>query len=232
MYEVTETNDDRKVPQEASNAAADDGLGQPRDCFVLRQKKMFGGSKRAVLAEFEHGVVCHEPGMPPAAYRWEEIASVTQNITDMRYNGAYTKTIFKSIWTFATGSTLTMEGSYMDPKKHPRATPGSSLPRFAGLLDYVAQRVVQAKLPQARATLEAGGQVTFDAIVISRQGVETKAGVVPWASIRGIGTFDGWIRVLRNDRTRPIASAAAMNTPDSLLLFTLAHELRAKAQGA
>ncbi|GAA4633887.1 hypothetical protein GCM10023196_073230 [Actinoallomurus vinaceus] len=217
-----------QVTPEAERVAQEHHLGKLREIFAIQA----GLSRKKVnrVYEFEAGLVRQNHGKAPEAFRWDQLATVHERVTNRYNNGTYDATYFTYTLTLANGASTKLDGFYRDPKLH--RNPGfaiSANPRgrqYADLGRAVANYVTRAKLPGALESLERGESLTFGDVTIDRNGVRRGRHAAPWVSIQEVKVEKGWITIKQEGKFRPLHKQEVAGIPNFSLFITLVEKLR------
>ncbi|MFI6869753.1 hypothetical protein [Nocardia sp. NPDC050406] len=225
FYKVQQRDPDSTVELEQIAALHD--LGELEGCFV-GARGAFVTKTSLVLGQFHGGLVRYELDERPRAYRWDEIASVRQQVSHKFENRQYKGTSFNHVLTFADGTTLPVRGSYRDPQWDPqRGDTQQAGYRFTLMVQKVNQAVAALRLPGARDTLAAGGTIDFGGIEVTANALRYKGSATAWAKVGAAVVKDGALTFPNIERRAAIVKKKAIgDIPNLPLLLVLSDELR------
>jgi hypothetical protein len=109
-------------------------LGRLQDTFTTEWFLSFKSLRPKVrLFAFDEGVVSHQVDQASEVFRWDQLATVNQEVVSHFRNGRYQKTTFKYALIRTDGARLDFKGSYKDPSHARWADPNDwELLRDAG----------------------------------------------------------------------------------------------------
>lgn len=103
---------------------------------------------------------------------------------------------------------------------------GSRIARYSGAQAVrLAELLVVWELPHALDRLAGGSHLRYGEVLISREALELRDLMLPWARIRGIRPHGGELLVYVRDMEHPVASVDAGRTPHRRTLQALAMHL-------
>ncbi|HEX8032285.1 MAG TPA: DUF6585 family protein [Ktedonobacterales bacterium] len=154
---------------------------------------------------FEQGFVISLGGKTTTA-RWDDIVSVTQSITQVRYNGIPMPTTYKYTIALANGETVRVDNTFGKTGK---------------LGDTIQRMSANALLPRAIASYQSGASLPFGKISISRAGVSDGKETVPWSNVKQITTQNGVLIIKRNDKQLAWVKTPVAKTPNFYIFMDL-----------
>jgi hypothetical protein len=160
----------------------------------------------------QHGVVLYDINGPVAVYRFATMTA-HQKITEQYYNGVKTGTQYLLTLTDPDGRSSKLTQFY-DNVQH--------------LMQTVQQGVVEAQLPRALATAQAGYPVPFGPFTVTQQGLicGTK-GTVTWPLLDRVTVSQGSVRIMVHGRRTAMAAKPIAQIPNFTLFLSLMSNLRA-----
>ncbi|RAG83939.1 hypothetical protein DN069_19455 [Streptacidiphilus pinicola] len=162
----------------------------------------------------QRGVVVHGAEGPVAVYRFTDL-TVHQKITENYYNGVKTGTHYLLTLTGPDGRSSKLTQFY------------ENIPH---LMQTVQQGVVEAQLPRALATVQAGYPVPFGPFSVTQQGLICDAKTtVTWPLLDRIVVRQGVVRIMVHGRRTPQAAKGIFRIPNYGLFLTLVSNVRAQS---
>lgn len=165
------------------------------------------------LLLFEHGLICVGRGGRLTSRRWDT-TTVYQNIVRHYRNGVPIGTSYVYRLIDPTGDTLALAGGFQRPTEWGPA---------------IQQAVTNARLPEAIATIQAGGALTFGNITLDRQNVSVAGKHIPWAQIQEIRVKDGSVSLRVAGKWLPLTTTMVRSIPNFFVFHALADRLRITA---
>lgn len=217
------------ISSAAAQAARDAALGRFQARFVVTRENISGHAKDTGVRvyEFEHGLVRQKSGEAPEVFRWDGIAEAYQSSTVEFLNRVYVGTSYTYTIKRDDGLSMTIKGSYYDPRLSKNGNPNSVPSRYEALGRSVVAKVSDAQLPRAVETLTNGGSLTFGDITISAAGVKApRHKLVPWSEIEEVKVDMGKLRIKRPNSILPLTKQPVAKIPNFPLFMTLAEALR------
>ena len=217
------------ITSAAAQAARDAALGRFQAKFVVTKENVIGQFKNTGVRvyEFEHGLVRQKSGESPQVFRWDRIAQVYQGNAAEYLNGVYTGTRFGYAIVRDDGLSMSISGTYLDPRLARNADPNSTSSKYEALGRSIVLKVSNIQLPRALETLNNGGSLTFGDMTISVAGVQAaRYGVVPWSEITEVKVEKGRIRISRANMFLALSNRPIGKIPNFPLSITLAEALR------
>jgi hypothetical protein len=160
----------------------------------------------------QRGVVLYDVNGPVAVYRFDSV-TVHQKITENYYNGVKTGTHYLLTLTAPDGRSSKLTQFY-DNIQH--------------LMQTVQQGVVEAQLPRALATAQAGYPVAFGPFAVTQQGLICDAkNTVTWPLLERITVSQGAVRVMVHGRRSALVARSIAKIPNYGLFLALISNLRA-----
>ncbi|WP_342761175.1 DUF6585 family protein [Cryptosporangium aurantiacum] len=132
--------------------AAQLGLGALRESFATHGSLFKDRPNR--IHRFDGGLVRHNWGKEPAAFRWNDVTTWESRVADLMRYGAYLRTDFSFTFVRSDGAKAQLEGS------HARNGPAEAL-AYAALGHRVCGILGKAALAAALDELRAGQTLTF-----------------------------------------------------------------------
>lgn len=168
--------------------------------------------------EFRAGLVAQtNDGL--GAVRWDEVAEVYQDVSQFFVNGVYGSTNHAYRLVTQDGRHLHVGGSVNEQD------PAKSLTEIDELGEVLLREIPQRHLDTAVATLDAGGEVRFDKITITRRALTTPDATWQWHEVRDLAAGGGHIAVHTAGRKPWLLKIAEI--PNFPVFWLLAQELRA-----
>lgn len=163
--------------------------------------------KRVYL--FQYGLVEHDKQGALTAYRWDKISEVFQEITERYANGIKVATTYVYTVRRRDGAETKLTNAYDG---------------IAELGPHICDAVARVRLPHVEAALSRGEEVRFGDLSLSRQGIGTKRGVVPWHEIEKVSVNNGYVSVSRAGKWLPTGSTPASKIPNLYLYLYVADQ--------
>lgn len=159
-----------------------------------------------------HGVVLYDVNGPVAVHRFAT-TTAHQKITEQYYNGVKTGTQYLLTLTDPDGRSSKVTQFY-DNVQH--------------LMQAVQQGVVEAQLPRALATVQAGYPVPFGPFTVTQQGLVCDSkGTVTWPLLDRVTVGQGSVRIMVHGRRTAMAVKPVARIPNFSLFLALMSNLRA-----
>jgi hypothetical protein len=214
----------REPSSEAVQAAEEKNLGTLVDTLPAQKRGLVKFKDTGHLVHrFEQGFVDAPAAGAPRAMRHDQIAWVRQGYVRQYVNHFYRQTSFSFAICSMDRAVVQWEGGFYDADTGPGDKGDPRLPAFGRQL---AEVVSKARLPAHRTALADGKDLVFGAVVISRQGVRGKDGVVPWSQLDPLTVDHGVTIVRRTGQRRPMISVYPASIPNLPMFVTLYEELR------
>ena len=153
--------------------------------------------------------------------RWDEVAAVYQDVSQMFVNGGYSGTSHSYRLVKRTGGHVTISGSVNEQD------PAKSLTDADELGAVVMREIPERHLATAVETLNRGGEVRFDKLTITPQAITTPVATTPWHEVRDLAAGAGHV-ALHTTARKPWTLKIA-EIPNFPLFWQLAKELHSKA---
>jgi hypothetical protein len=159
---------------------------------------------------FENGYV-QVTSSAAAAYRWDRIAAIFQEIFTVRYNGVSTGTQYRYRIEFADGRKAKLNTFTADMSK---------------LGPVLQEETAKVQVPHAFAMMRAGQWVNFGPFALSGAGlVVHDKPPVPWAEVSTLQLFNGRIFVSRANTRGRYANIQASKVPNLATFLVVARQL-------
>lgn len=155
------------------------------------------------------------------AIRWDEVAAVYQDVSQMFVNGVYGSTNHSYRLVKRTGGHVHVGGSVNEQD------PAKSLTDVDELGAVLTREIPERHLQTVVDTLNRGGEVRFDKITITQQAITTPDATTPWHEVRDLAAGGGHIALHTTGR-KPWQLKIA-EIPNFPIFWRLAKELQSKA---
>jgi hypothetical protein len=149
----------------------------------------------------------------PAAYRWDQMVTVFQEITTTYVNGVNTGTNYVYRITMADGRKI---------KLHSNNT------NMAAFGPLIQRYVAEAQVPRMIEALRAGQQIPFGDVMVTPTGVVTRKGEVPWTEITSVRLQRGYAYIDRAGKRMAFFTRQCKLIPNLPSFLTLVEEGRVK----
>lgn len=160
------------------------------------------------IVVFERGLASIRGGRADIL-RWDDITTVTQQVTDHYRYGVKVNTSHVYRVTLQNGRKV----AFNDVIKN-----------VGTLGETIQQKATAHLLPEAIRTLDSGTALTFNRLIISREGIGTVKGIAPWPEVDSVQMKAGLITVTRNGKSW--ISQTAAQTPNLFVFLALAERMK------
>ncbi|HEU5368704.1 MAG TPA: DUF6585 family protein [Ktedonobacterales bacterium] len=149
-------------------------------------------------------------GSNPIPCRWDQVAFVWQRIIRHYRNGIYTGTSYKYTVQRADGVKIVLTEMF----------------RKVNQLGEQIQREVTSRLaPQALAAINAGQTLSFGPFNLSRQGLATSKGMIPWSEAQQVSANRGLVMIQRRGQSRGAPYGGVDKVPNLYVFLFVADAL-------
>lgn len=153
-------------------------------------------------------------GSNPIPCRWDQVAFVWQRIVRHYRNGVYTGTSYKYTVQRSDGVQIVLTEMF----------------RNVGQMGDRLQREVTNRLaPQALAAVNAGQTLPFGRFSLSRQGLTTSKGMLPWSQVQQVSANRGLVMVQQRGQRKATPYGGVDKIPN-LYVFLFVAEALVKGQ--
>jgi hypothetical protein len=147
-------------------------------------------------------------------FRWDQVAFVWQRITRHYTNGVYTGTSFKYTVRRADGVEIIIDQKF----------------RNGSQLGTQIQRKATSRLtPAALAAVNAGQTLPFGPFSVSRQGLATSKGLIPWNEVQQVSANRGMVVIQQRGQRKGKTYGVVYKVPNLYVFFNVANAI-AKGQ--
>ena len=149
-------------------------------------------------------------GSKAVACRWDQVAFVWQRITRHYTNGVYTGTSFKYTVRRADGVEIIINQQI----------------RNGAQLGTLIQREATSRLtPRALAGFQAGQTLQFGPFSVSRQGLGTSRGMLPWNEVQQVSANRGVVVIQQRGQRRGKSYGGVDKVPNLYVFFNVANAI-------
>jgi len=142
--------------------------------------------------------------------RWDQVAVVWQRIVRYYRNGVYAGTSFKYVVQRDDGVKIVITQIF----------------RYGSQLGDRVQREATHRLaPKALAAVHAGQTLAFGRFSLSRQGLTTPKGIIPWKEAPQVSARSGLLMIQRRDQRKATSYGRVSNIPNLYVFLNLAETL-------
>lgn len=154
---------------------------------------------------FERGFVLARAGKTMSA-RWDDVASVTQNIVRIRYNFIPVWTSYKYTVALNNGDSMLINNGFSK----------------VGKLGENVQRIsANTLLPRAIGAYNSGAALPFGKFSVSQAGISNGQETLPWSDLDRVTFANGALLVMRKGKRMRWAAAPIRTTPNVYVLTGL-----------
>lgn len=159
---------------------------------------------------FEQGFIISLGGKTISA-RWDDIVSVTQQITRVDSNGIPAATVYSYSLLLANGKKVHFNNTF------------KNVPTLGETIQRMSANVL---LPRAIASYQSGASIPFGKISISQAGVSNGKETVPWSNIKHLAVQNGALNIRRTDKRLAWVNTPTAKTPNLYVLLELAGRIQ------
>jgi hypothetical protein len=149
-------------------------------------------------------------GSTALPFRWDQVAFVWQRITRNYTNGIYTGTTFKFIVRRVDGVEIAITQMFRNGMQL-----GTQIQR------ETTNRLTSAAL----AAVNAGQTLPFGPFSVSRQGLGTSRGVIPWHEVQQVSANRGIVVIQQRGQRRGKTYGGVSKVPNLYVFFNVANHI-------
>lgn len=142
--------------------------------------------------------------------RWDEVDAAVMSVTSIRGSG---RTELDAVYGYTIRR---QDGSELKFRFNK-----NSIRNIDDLSQRIQQEVTRRKLPQALATLQAGGEVQFGRLRVDGRGITNGKEHVPWNEIEELKVRGGKITIRKKGKWLDWSNVAVSDTPNVFVFLTL-----------
>lgn len=180
---------------------------------------MWGGAAwmtRTALRKQKDRVVVFDTGLVRASgsknevVRWDELATVFQDITHYYRYGVRTRT--RHVYTLFT-------------RDNRKVLLTDSIVNVEALGNTIQQEVTRRLLPQYTQAYNSGGSVTFGRFTLNKAGLSYGGETIPWEQVEAVNINQGRISVRKQGKWLNWAGQNASSVPNLIVFLTLVDQI-------
>lgn len=163
---------------------------------------------------FQNGFIISRAGKTLNG-RWEDVASVKQQIVQQRYYGIPVWTSYRYDVALLNGDSTRINSGFRD----------------AGKLGDAFQRLAaNAQLPRAISAYQSGATVPFGKYSVSQAGISNGKDTLPWSDASHVAFGNGYVLVMRQGKKIRWASAPMAKVDNVYVFVALVNHIRGGGQ--